>query len=213
MTWRYRQLYPENADILDPDDWNQNHKELAEEHNGYYDRDNLPAFQIGTSRTVDGAFTKIHMDAHSDEFTVSGDTIEWQSNEAMGGVDIIGVLEFSAPEDCTLICEFGCTTAVDVSLLLGDGEEAVYKFQIVVDGEAGAFSDDQSLFLYERDTTYLCCAVPVLAGMHRVEVKIQVGVGYDDDTYGIKSAVNTVEPAGLDMVIRSRALVVIERRR
>jgi hypothetical protein len=75
MSFKYRQSYFENGDIVDPRDWNRNITELTDELNGYLDRDNLPEDSFTVEHVAQNAFNVLYSnlaDTVAEHRTISG---------------------------------------------------------------------------------------------------------------------------------------------
>jgi hypothetical protein len=202
MAFRYRQLYPGTGDVLDTRDWNLNHKELAEEFNGYLDRDNLPEAVITTPMVVENTFVKVHGDSEDDDVgtwvSLDVGTIGWQTED---GTNEIGSAEFFSPSDCLLICDFSATFHT-----VNNWREDFIRFRITVDGDVVGLNGPQSMS-HVSMSMYVNGAVPVLAGFHIVKAEAQIGA-IDGLSQGYRK-VDVVTNA----YVGARELVVIERRR
>lgn len=199
MAWRYRQNYPQNGEVLNPQDWNLENKEFAEEFNGYLDRDNLPEEVFTSAHVADDTFTAVTSDPYTgtEPFGPRENTIEWQSND---GTRNLGKIEIEAPVDELLICEFSATWASNNSPKQGD-----VRFRVLVDGSEVAmtgFIGQQ----WEEWSDYCCGAIPVSAGKHTIEAQVQIA-NANWRGQGYRANENPVAD------IQERELIVIERRR
>jgi hypothetical protein len=194
MALRYRQRYPQSGDILNPDDWNLNHKELAEEFNGYLDRDNLPQNCIGTDIVKNNSFTNVRNETSDTDLDTTSNTVEWQE---------ILSKSFDTRNDQLLKVELGVTWTVDPE---ETSEKANSRFRITVDGVQLAVSGIMSS-AFKQDSVYLCGATPVLAGPHVVAAEVQT-------LYGDGSVNSQGFVASLGVIrIKERELVITQRNR
>lgn len=202
MAFRYRQKYFDANDALNIEDWNLNIKELAEEYNGYLDRDNFPNGSFTQAYLVPSCCNKIYSDDSGTTWNPSKTTSSWQHDDGSGNVlpqESIDVLV-----DGLLICEFGCGFNWTSAASSAADNECI-RFKVTVDGvtvsESGWLS---SYHMY--GSVHLAGALPVVAGSHLIEVWIQWAV--------VVTAETTVAPTnGRTLNINQRELVVIERRR
>ena len=126
MAFRYRQRYFATDDALNIDDWNHNMKELAEEFNGYLDRDNFPNGSFGQAQIVDNAFNKVHYTTDA-SLTIDMTTTSWQSGSISDDID--------CKFDCLLLIEFGC--ANDWSSGTPQEDDGI-RHRVVMDGSVVA---------------------------------------------------------------------------
>jgi hypothetical protein len=189
MAYRYRILAPSDGDVLNVDDWILNNAELADEFNGYLDRDNLPADGVTVGRTSAGTFYALHSDAYntSSIVTIDSETVEWVSDD---GTDSIGTLSIDCPTDCLLKCYWSGWFEIIYS-----ADKGCVRTRITVDGyvvaESGwqAIGGDGSGNGRTGSSPYICGAIPVTAGPHTITVQVQAGIPgvatdeeYDSDT-------------------------------
>lgn len=200
MAYRYRQIYPQNGEVLNPQDWNLNHAELASEFNGYLDRDNLPDDSIGTSRVESGTFVKIHSIAYemASLLAISDESVQWVRGNSLGD---IATLDIECQVDAVLEVEFSATFA----FLLNEDIVGI-RFRATVDGTLAAMSGWFSAGNLS-DSVYIVGAIPVTVGTRSVLVECQTAAVpvHSQDFY--KNDVVTIPYVG------ARELVVIEKRR
>jgi len=113
MAYRYRQRHLETGDVLDPQDWNENMAEFAEEFNGYLDRDNVPADSVTKLLIKQNAFNKIEFsrDDGSNPVRLDGDVLSFQSTDVTGGAtdgNTLPSTTITCDVDELLIVEFSC---------------------------------------------------------------------------------------------------------
>ena len=60
MSWKYRQEYVRDGDVVEPSDWRININETVSEINGFLDSDNIGHDSIDVNRVKRGAFTEVH---------------------------------------------------------------------------------------------------------------------------------------------------------
>lgn len=199
MAYRYRQIYPQDGEVLNPQDWNLNQKEIVEEFNGYLDRDNLPVSCVDLAHVTFNTFTKVHGYAESAPWFPATDTVEWQYND---GANDLASISIDCPVDCLLICELGSTWFASSGAVSTDGD---IRFRITVDG----ISVGETHFLsgtWDRWSMHTIGAIPVSAGLHTIRAECQVAE---------MNVTGTQKYGDTDWVfeIFQRELVVIERRR
>lgn len=203
MAWKYRQRYPQDGEILNPEDWNLNHQEYADEFNGFLDRDNLPINAIDEGRTEDYAMNRVHNDSYTDSTPWVGAerTAAWRNTDSTGAVSL-GSVEIDCPVDCLLICSYNATWAT--TLASGNGD---IRFRVTVDGVSVAESHFISGWFLEWGV-HVEGAVPVAAGKHTIRAEAQIAT-QDQTSEGAQKYTSSER----QVTVYERELVVRERRR
>jgi hypothetical protein len=169
---RFRDIWVDPADALDPTGWNRNMSALAEEWNGGLDQDNLPEEVVTTARIEQDQCTVVSSDGYAvsgavNRFTVDILRSDWQRTDATGNV--IGEEEINCPVDGTLIAEWGGWWYWDGG---SAGSSSVCRFRLVVDGRPISESG-WSEWARRRDAVQLVGASPLSAGRHTIWVEVQ----------------------------------------
>ena len=97
MAHIHKQLTLQDNDIISPEDFNSDMRELAGEYNGMLDRDNFSEQSLRTADLAPESFTKIYT-FNNLNMSVSNETTSFQN----GLMSFI----FEAESDGVLICEF-----------------------------------------------------------------------------------------------------------
>jgi hypothetical protein len=200
MAYRYSKTRPVADEALDPRDWNLNMKELADEFNGYLDRDNIPEESISLSMVEAETFAKIHCDSIGSTTIITGDTTGWVD----GGATDIGKIEEFFPFDCTLVIEWSGTYEWNTAV----GTDTAAEFRILVDGEEVA-ATGPNLAFYLEGSSYIPGVAQVLAGSHTIKVQARINQ-YLKFKESFLRAVSGGVVSNLD--IKERELIVVERR-
>lgn len=202
MAFKYRQVYFEDGDIIDARDWNRNISEFADELNGYLDRDNLPEDQFTYEHVASNGFNEFYSnlsDTTAEHRTIDGNLTTWQS-ESDAGVGL-GDVTFASDTDGLLVVEWsgswiwqgtssdfdwqgassGSTTATSP---YNNVLEHYVKYRLVVDGIVVG-SSPRSVWTRAYDSAYMCAAVPLPAGNHKVGIEVRIrsksgGPAYQD---------------------------------
>lgn len=195
MAFKYRQAYFENGDIVDPKDWNRNISELTDELNGFLDRDNLPEDVFTTDHVESNAFNVLFSnlaDTSSENRTINGNVTTWQS-ESDAGVGL-GDITFASDTDALAIVEWSgswmweaSSSAYQWNFRSSDAEnvlEYYVSFRILVDGIV-ATTMPMSVWTRAYDSGYMCGAIPLPAGNHKVGIEVRIrskdgGPAYQD---------------------------------
>lgn len=177
MALRYRELYMEAGDILDPQPWLMSQNALAGEFNGYLDRDNIGPGVISEAMIAAAVFNKFYTDQRTTTFSPDPDSALWQHTDLSSVV--LHTSEITAAVDCQVMVEWSGTWTWTGTWSALDGvggqttaEDAI-RFRITVDGvelaTSGFYGDAQ-----EKSALYLIGVTPVVAGPHTVRVECQV---------------------------------------
>lgn len=70
MAFVYKQLTAADSDMVDPEDFNTNMRELAGEFNGMMDRDNFKEDQFGETEVARYSFTRVYSHHTGDKYTL-----------------------------------------------------------------------------------------------------------------------------------------------
>jgi hypothetical protein len=196
MAFRYRQKYFDANDALNIEDWNLNIKELAEEFNGYLDRDNFPNGSFGQAQIVSNAFTRVHFNDSGTNEAIDVTTLAWQKGSLCS-------LEVIATVDCILQVELGAENIWTGSV----NDNYSVRHKVSVDGVTVAESGWQSS-KQQNSCTWICGALPVSAGKHVIQH--WAGVGSVDNGNDTAVSIPSTRPS---LNVQDRQLLVIERRR
>jgi len=203
MAFKYRQVYFEDGDIIDARDWNRNISEFADELNGYLDRDNLPEDVFTYEHVASNGFNEFYSnlsDTTAEYRTIDGNLTTWQSESDSG--DGLGDVTFASDTDGLLIVEWSGHWVWDVNPstqwrpLSADRAaregvspynnvlEHYVKYRLVVDGIVVG-SSPRSVWTRAHDSAYMCAAVPLPAGNHKVGIEVRIrsksgGPAYSD---------------------------------
>lgn len=109
MAVRFPEVYPEEKEIVSPDDWNRNLAEFVDEINGRIDAENLSSSQsIDSTMVRSRAFQRLlSSTSSSDQFLLNNGFVGWQTLDS-SGVSMPSV-EFEANADGWVICEANAT--------------------------------------------------------------------------------------------------------
>jgi|TARA_R100000458_G_C8265891_1_gene240943 hypothetical protein len=204
MAFKYRQVYFEDGDIIDARDWNRNISEFADELNGYLDRDNLPEDQFTYEHVASNGFNEFYSnlsDTTAEHRTIDGNLTTWQS-ESDAGVGL-GDVTFASDTDGLLVVEWSGSwiwqgTSSDFDWIplsaarasstgvspYNNVLEHYVKYRLVVDGIVVS-SSPRSVWTRAYDSAYMCAAVPLPAGNHKVGIEVRIrskdgGPAYQD---------------------------------
>jgi len=197
MAFKYRQAFFENGDIIDARDWNRNVAEFADELNGYLDRDNLPPVAFTHEHIKTKAFNEFYSsiaNTTAEHRTINGNITTWQS-ESDAGLGF-GALTFASDTDALAVVEWSGSwkwsfTHVDyqwrgVSGYAKNTLEYYVKYRLIVDGMVVATMPN-SVWTRAFDSGYMCAAIPLPAGNHKVDIEARIrskdgGPAYQDIT-------------------------------
>ena len=191
MAFRYQKRAFESGDVIDPDDWNLNHTNFAEEFNGNLDRDNFPANFIKKDMLAANACNQFWSTSSStDSSALVSSTTDWQYEDVDNTNISRRTIEVEA--DALLMVEWsggwkwsydatdsdwlqvpGTESSPTSVTLKRDPTSTLCRFRLSVDGmivsETGFSSARRA-----RDSAYLVGAVPVVAGSHIVQLEAQL---------------------------------------
>jgi hypothetical protein len=200
MAFVYKQLTAADSDMVDPEDFNTNMRELAGEFNGMLDRDNFKEDQFGETEVARYSFTRVYSHDTADGYTLDADTTSFQNG--------ISYKEFEATFDGILICEW--SGYVEFTNPKSPHNTAattaqVLTIQMKVNGNIVGQVFRVSGGRY-RVPLYMVGAIPVSPGRVIVEVSAMTGEMEHD-----KSKIRARPDA--DVLFYDRNLVVTHRRR
>ena len=98
MAFVYKQLEITDSDMVDPEDFNTNMRELANEYNGMLDRDNFKENEFGIDEIQKLAFTRV--------LSKTRRVARYAYGESTSFSDDILSIEYESPHDGMLICEW-----------------------------------------------------------------------------------------------------------
>ena len=162
MAFRYRQITPQVADIINPDDWNVNVREYTNEFNGHLDRDNLPEKGILTTSIKPQAFHQVHSALGQEDKLFSKKQSRFKAFQ---------ILEFETQHQGIVMCEWSGSWTFDsiVEALDTDSVQEI-DYRLLVNGaEVSRIRRDNNL--KKKSSGYMVGALPVEAGMVRVQVE------------------------------------------
>ena len=205
MAFKYRQVKPADGDIIDPEDLNANNREFADEFNGYLDRDNIEFQSLSPKHCQTNAFNKIYSEFKNDSFVISGDTIDF--NRVMNTNQNINRVEFEAPTDGLLICEWSGTWEFATSLSATDpdaSEVNLVTYRIVVNNNEitriSAVADGKI-----KNSGYMVGVFEASAGINVIEVEAK--------TYKSGNTSSNKVRSNSDVTVTDRELIVNYRKR
>ena len=103
MSWKYRQEYVRDGDVVEPSDWRININETVSEINGFLDADNIGRDAIDVDRIKRGAFTEVHTNFQQSLCYVFNHTQSGWIRETETTVNIdIGDATFGVPDEPAL---------------------------------------------------------------------------------------------------------------
>lgn len=185
MANRYRQVYFEDGDVLDPRDWTRNMAELAAEFNGRLDRDNLDELSVATGRIIPGSFTVVENDERTAVVTLGGTTTVWQD---------IDSLTIECQVDSVVEAEWGGSIRWEI----GANEFQNAGFRVLIAGmESGRSPRYNGIRQWEAPFVLGEASVP--AGSHLVVVQSRL---YNSD-----------QPTSYDLNIDFGELIAVARQR
>lgn len=186
MGQRYVQEYDENANVIDPTFWLENHNTYAGEFNGGLDRDNLPQATIAAAEVNGRPFTVVHGDGTATGFSPDQTNTDWQGGAGTGasGID---AYTWTAAQDAHYDAHVsvawtwggGAVPSWVQTGTAGDRPTATapqvdivdtISFRLTVDGVvlavAGPFDDTASEW-----ATYLIGSIQLPAGTHTLKLE------------------------------------------
>lgn len=112
MAIRFPKIYPEEKEIISPDDWNRNLAEFVDEVNGRLDADNLRDLDSINSlmirdRAIQRLFTSREEGGSATNVLLNNGFVGWQT--VGNGGNEMPYVEFEANADGWLICEANAT--------------------------------------------------------------------------------------------------------
>lgn len=202
MAFRYRQITPVTGDIIDPEDWNANVREMVGEFNGHLDRDNLPEQAITTNMCKANTFHTINSD-----FKL---TTKLQASTQ----DYVKVnrIEFQSQSDGVVICEWSAQWQFsDVKNSIETTDSNVVTVRILVNGNE-ICRLDQAPDSVKTDSGWIVGALDVPAGYLRIETeaKLERFIEVDTDSDGVKDTTTTQNATG-DVTMKYSELVVVHK--
>ncbi len=187
MALRYRQLYIEEADAIDPLHWVGNMQEYAEEFNGMLDQDNLREGCIGDVEMEANSCNELWGDYHADPtFAVTANpeangswfpdmtTPAWQRADT-GGIDLASK-QFTTDYECQITVKFGASWywSPDALELIETGiEDTLVQFRLMVDGVVVGESGEVTAAL-AHGCTWVIGTTPAVSGSHDVWVEMRL---------------------------------------
>jgi hypothetical protein len=169
MAHIHKQIELQNGDIVDPEDFNLDMRELAGEYNGMLDRDNFQEHTFNFRDIQLNTFNRIYTHSHKD-FKITNDTTSFQ-NGIMGFV-------FDAETDGTLICEWSGELIFPLppsSSNLASPTAQFASLQMTVNGSVVAEINRVSGGSF-RTAVYMVGAVPISPGRVTVLINGRTGV-------------------------------------
>jgi|19_taG_2_1085344.scaffolds.fasta_scaffold24050_3 hypothetical protein len=184
MAWRYRMIRLEDGGILDPDDWNLGWAELAQELNGYLDRDNLGVDWITKDELAATACTTVESVVGSGGTCVN-DAPTWKSAFTSGSmvndtIDVAVDATIEAWASFQLSSTLGLTLWVvktwydDANTSNKSLPDDAIRVRLRVGGTVVAESGWVSGF-HEETCVMLMGATPVPPGRHEVVTEYMIG--------------------------------------
>ena len=148
MAIRFPKVYPEEKEIIAPDDWNLNLAEYVDELNGRIDADNLRSTSAITKSIVkQRAFQRLissTADSDDEPFLLNNGFVGWQALDKEG--TSMPAVEFEANTDGWLICEANATWA-----WAGNG---VLKDDVLEDDGSVSLTEDKNPFVCRTHESY-----------------------------------------------------------
>jgi len=198
MAHIHKQLTIQNNDIIDPEDFNADMRELTGEFNGMLDRDNVKEQSIVTSDVEPNGFTRVYSFTFND-FKVENKTTSYQT--------ALMSYSFESNHDGLLICEFSGEVHFENPPSASNSISATAQFlslQMTINGlvVGEVFKTSAGSF---RHPVYMVGAFPISPG--RVTVAINgrtADSGHTDQKLNVASS---------NVNIPSNELVMIHRKR
>jgi len=165
MAFRYRQNTPQTGDIVDPEDWNENVREMISEFNGHLDRDNIAEQAITTTMCNANIFHTVRSD-FTDRQVLSRKTQDYV---------VINRIEFNSQYDGVVICEWsGNWEFSDVkNAITGSTDANIISIRIIVNG-IEACEIFRSPDWATKDCGYVSGALSYPAGIVRIEAEAKI---------------------------------------
>ena len=98
MAFVYNQNDIQNSDMVDPEDFNSNMRELAGEFNGKLDRDNFKENVFGPDQIASTAFNRVYSQVALNKWTLDAESTTFQNG--------LSYVEFESGYEGMLICEW-----------------------------------------------------------------------------------------------------------
>lgn len=213
MARRYPVERPFDGETLRVEAWNNNHNELAQEFNGYLDRDNFENNGLDDENVIAGSFNEFGSTAVGTDISLTTDTVAWETTD---GTTSMPSITKEVDGEALIVAEFSPYWEWQTfDGLVEPDEDTEYgrqtrcvRFRVLVDGSevalSGWISSDR-----ERDAMYLVGVAPVSAGRRVVTTEVQ------------RAYVNTLNPSYLESpgstgnikVLINTSLVVQYRKR
>jgi hypothetical protein len=165
MAFRYRQNTPQTGDIVDPEDWNENVREMISEFNGHLDRDNIPEQSITTAMCSANIFHTVRSD-FTDRQVLSKKTQDYV---------VINRIEFNSQYDGVVICEWSGNWefgAVENNVTSSTNANII-SVRIIVNG-IEACEIFRSPDWATKDCGYVSGALSYPAGIVRIESEAKI---------------------------------------
>ena len=198
MAHIHKQIDLQDGDIVDPEDFNSDMRELAGEYNGMLDRDNFGELTFNFRDVQPNGFNRIYTHSYKD-FKIERDTTSFQNG--------LMAYAFDADSDGTLICEWSGELFFMSPPSAANMESTTAQFaslQMTVNGSVVAEISRASGGTF-RTAVYMVGAVPISPG--RIIVSINGRTAVRGHT--------TTEIVLADMPVFSQTneLVMIHRKR
>jgi len=195
MAFRYRQATPVTSDIIDPEDWNENVREIVGEFNGHLDRDNIPEQVITTAMCNPNTFHSVKSDSVFTQL-LSAETQNWVK---------VNRIEFQTNFDGVVTCEWnGYWIFSDIKNQISSSDANVVSVRIIVNGNEIARmhrSPDSAT----QDSGYCVGAIDVPAGYLRIETEAKL------ERYKTVGDELTLQNASGDVSLMHQELVVVHK--
>lgn len=185
MSWKYRQIYVEDQDALDPYHFQKNMSEYAEEMNGYLDQDNMRTGIVGSAQLKAHACNEFFTDYHRDSavpFTAATgswvpdiNTTAWQRLAPSDASDLAAV-QFATDFESQLRVCFGASWywSNNATTLIADFiDEMIIEFRVLVDGVTVSDSGEYSATL-KFGSCWLVGTTPCVSGPHDVWTEMRM---------------------------------------
>ena len=210
MAWKHRKRRANDSDIIDPDDWNEDARNFADEMNGFLDRDNISERELGHSHVADGSFNSVvnkRKFGENNWFTLSGESTRYEGSLAS--------YTLNATDNGMLICEFsgelGFTNPATRNYIKGIANyKQMVDIRLLVDGESICLAPSISEFSYHQPF-YLCGAIPIEAGFHHITVEARTAMALDE--HGGTQMVASFNSNSRCVTFGNRELLITFRRR
>lgn len=216
MAWKIKQARANSGDLVDPEDWNENVREFANEYNGFLDRDNVGVKQIEKKHLRNFVFNRVYSNQLNTPFEITGASTKYYGSLASYNITFptsgILIVEFTA--ELQFVNPLMANAELDYTTYVNQGYVDILGLQAVdvrLKVNNNEIARCHSIIETSKFRTVYCCgAIPVEAGQHLIETEARTylqGQSYGDNIK--KASDGTSRPISF----HRRELLITNRRR